>query len=202
MLLAKAWLPGLMVIRFCFWLARPAPVNIMSQQWSFEWHRLRGFSHWPEPRTGPQAWGQSQLHSTTRHTTTKRVKRRAKPKSLADNGRLKEIEFRILIIIVFLRYVKAIKTSVRYVQVYKVKVCSPGVETRPICQLIFHLLFTLQTDFQNLDWPITTVYLTRGEYKTMTGRGVSCLNVISGHNWPSLSSTTHQAQETQIKLSD
>lgn len=31
MLLAKAWLPGLMVIRFCFWLARMAPVNIMSQ---------------------------------------------------------------------------------------------------------------------------------------------------------------------------
>lgn len=67
MLLAKAVLPGLMVIRFCFGLARLVPVNIMSQQWCLEWHRLRGFFHWLQPKTGLQARGQSKLHTDTRH---------------------------------------------------------------------------------------------------------------------------------------
>lgn len=39
-LLAKVRFPGVMVIRFCFWLAHPAPVNIMSQQCSLDWHCL------------------------------------------------------------------------------------------------------------------------------------------------------------------
>lgn len=54
MLLAKAWLPGLMVIRFNFWLARLSPVNIVSQQCSLECHRVRDIFYWPKPKTGPQ----------------------------------------------------------------------------------------------------------------------------------------------------